>query len=159
MAELERVDYQIYGDQREQALSRFNARLEEWGLKMPDVEPQVLDLGTGKFDEIGLIEYWVANNEKEGYCGKFLFVFDGQTCPYHHHDLKHETFFVMRGKVKMNVDGKESVMEPGAVLAMDQGSNHSFIGLGDALLLEISKPCKENDNIFPDKSIGVDGVM
>ncbi len=65
---------------------------------MPPGEPLVLDFGLGRFDEIGEIEFWVANEETHGYCGKFLFVADGQTCPYHRHDRKHETFFVLKGQ-------------------------------------------------------------
>lgn len=106
MAELERKGYQIWGEKREKILTQFKNVIENWGMKLPEVDPQVLDLGLGEFEKTGLIEYWVANEEKEGYCGKFLFVFDGQTCPYHYHEFKHETFFVLKGKVIMNVDGK-----------------------------------------------------
>ena len=42
-----------------------------------------------------LIENWVVNEEDEGYCGKFLFVFDGQMCPCHYHPFKHDTCFHM----------------------------------------------------------------
>jgi len=159
MADIERKGFQIWGEEREQALNDFKAVLAEWGLTMPDVEPQVLDFGLGDFHKDGLIEYWLANNEKEGYCGKFLFVFDGQTCPYHHHDFKHETFFIVKGAVLMNVDGKEVVKKEGDLLAMEQGSDHSFTGKGPALLLEVSKPCQPNDNIFANKEIGDNGVV
>jgi len=105
------------------------------------------------------VELWIANEEKEGYCGKFLFVFDGQTCPYHHHPFKHETFYVLKGSVLMNVDGKEMVLNEGSVLPMAQGVKHSFTGRGPALLLEASKPCVQHDNLFEDKTIGKDGVI
>ena len=80
---------------------------------MPAVEPLALDFGLGRFSEIGEIEFWVANEEAAGYCGKFLFVDDHQTCPYHRHDLKHETFFVMKGAVRMVIDGEEKVLREG----------------------------------------------
>ena len=105
MAELERKDAQIWDKTRDETLTRFNKVMKKWGLTMPPVEPQLLDFGLGDFYKTGLIEYWVANEEKEGYCGKFLFVFDGQTCPYHYHKMKHETFFIVKGKVKMKVNG------------------------------------------------------
>ena len=53
--------------------------------------------------------------------GKFLFVFDGQTCPYHRHALKHETFFVVKGRIRMLVGDGERVMEEGERLAMPPG--------------------------------------
>jgi quercetin dioxygenase-like cupin family protein len=86
-------------------------------------------------------------------------VFDGQTCPYHHHDFKHETFFILKGAVAMNVDDQEMVKREGELLAMKQGTDHLFTGKGDALLLEVSKPCKPNDNVFANKAIGDNGVL
>jgi len=159
VAELERKDYQIWGEERKEALKRSKEIIECWGIKMPLVEPQVLDLRLGNFYKVGLIEYWIANNEKEGYCGKFLFVFDHQTCPYHHHNFKHETFFILKGKVKMIIDGKETIKKEGDVLTMGQVTDHSFTGIGPALLLEISKPCQPNDNIFENKKIGENGIL
>jgi len=159
MADVERKDFQVYGTEREEALERMKSRLREWGITMPDVEPQVLDLGLGEFYKTGLIEYWLANETEEGYCGKFLFVFDGQTCPYHHHDFKHETFFIVKGDVSMVIDGKETIKREGDLLAMKQGVDHSFTGKGDALLIEVSKPCSPNDNIFENKAIGDNGVV
>jgi quercetin dioxygenase-like cupin family protein len=160
MAELERRGLQIWGPQRERALEEFKRTVAGWGLTMPAVEPQVLDLGLGTFDKVGLIEYWIANNEKEGYCGKFLFCFEGQTCPYHHHDFKHETFFVLKGAVDMKVDGKVTRRHQGDIVEMRQGSDHSFTAVGGpALLLEVSKPCQPNDNIFEDKAIGERGIV
>ena len=126
---------------------------------MPPVEPQVLDFNLGKFYQTGLIEFWIANEAKQGYCGKFLFVFDKQTCPYHHHKLKHETFFILKGKVRMKVGKKELIKSQGGVLVMSPGKNHSFTGAGNALLLEVSKSCTPDDNIFKDKQIGEDGIL
>lgn len=159
MAELERHDQQLQGEARAEALRRFEERLRGWGLTMPRVEPQVLDFRLGTFERTGLIEYWVVNDDGADYCGKFLFVFDGQTCPRHHHDRKHETFFVLRGEVEMEVDGKKSRKRAGDVVRMPPGIDHAFTGRGDALLLEFSKACRPDDNIFADRAIGRDGIL
>ncbi|MDD5686736.1 MAG: cupin domain-containing protein [Elusimicrobia bacterium] len=159
MAELERKNYQIWGKQRNEALKKFKLAMKKFGLTMPAVKPQLLDFGSGKFYKTGLIEYWVANEDKEGYCGKFLFVFGGQTCPYHHHDFKHETFFILKGSVSMKVNGKKTTKKQGGIVVMPPGVDHSFTGIGNALLLEVSKPCQPNDNLFEDKSIGENGVL
>ena len=159
MADIERKNYQIWGKKRKQALNKFKNVLKKWEITMPKVKPQVLDLGLGNFYKTGLIEYWIANEDKEGYCGKFLFVFNGQTCPYHKHNYKHETFFILKGKVRMKINGKKIVKKQGTVITMPQGSYHSFTGLGNALLLEVSKPCKPNDNIFKNKKIGKNGIL
>lgn len=149
----------VTGAARDRALARFKGQMDTWGLPVPQSEPLVIDFSLGDFERYGLIEYWIANEEQEGYCGKFLFVFDGQTCPYHHHALKHETFYVVKGRVRMNVEGRERVLNEGQILAMPPGTKHSFTGEGPALLLEASKPCRERDNIFEDKRIGDQGVV
>jgi len=115
---------------------------------MPLVEPLVMDFGQGDFNRVGLVEYWVANELEAGYCGKYLFLFDGQQCPAHSHKQKHETFFVVKGKVKMVVGKKEQVMNQGDVLAMPPEDVHSFTGIGNALVLEMSTPCLVADNNF-----------
>ena len=118
-----------------------------------------VELGLGKFGEIGEIEFWVANEEAYGYCGKFLFVADGRTCPYHKHEIKHETFFVMKGKVRMVIDGEDKILSEGDTLVMPPGQHHAFTGIGPALLLEVSMPSIRQDNFFADKRIGADCVI
>jgi len=115
----------------------------------------VLDFGLGEFEKTGLIEYWIANEVEAGYCGKYLFVFDGQTCPLHHHHDKLETFFIVRGSVLMDYSGSQRVMKAGDVLRMDTGQVHAFTGKGPALLLEVSKPCLVDDNYFADRRIPI----
>ena len=136
-----------------QVLERFIAQLDLWGLKMPAVEPLVMDFGQGDFERIGLIEYWIANEIEAGYCGKYLFLFDGQQCPFHSHQQKHETFFIVKGKVRMVVDGQEKIMNAGDVLVMPPGDVHSFYGIGNALVLELSTPCLVSDNLFQEPAI------
>jgi mannose-6-phosphate isomerase-like protein (cupin superfamily) len=159
MQDLSDFPYQVRGQQRQDALEQCLATMRAWGLTMPPVEPLVLDFGLGKFDEIGEIEFWIANQEDAGYCGKFLFVADGQTCPYHKHDRKHETFFVMKGQVRMVIDDEEKFLEEGEVLVMPPGQRHSFSGVGPALLLEVSMPSMRQDNFFADEAIGEKGVI
>ena len=159
MTDIVRFPFQITGEKRKQALKQCRDTIKGWGLTMPDVEPLALDFGLGRFDETGEIEFWVANEEEYGYCGKFLFVADGQTCPCHEHDKKHETFFVMKGKVRMTVDDEEKVLQEGDILVMLPGQRHSFTGIGPALLLEVSMPSIRNDNFFANKDIGDSGVI
>ena len=147
----------ITGRIREDALKAFRKQLRKWDLAMPPVEPLVLDFGLGAFEKTGLIEYWVANEAKAGYCGKYLFVFDGQTCPEHRHRDKHETFFIVKGRVRMRHRGRVAPLKMGDVLPVRPGERHAFTGVGPALLLEVSKPCKVEDNYFTDRRIPVGG--
>jgi hypothetical protein len=72
---------EMNGPLREQALQSFRRQIENWDIALPNLEPLVLDFGLGKFASIGLIEVWIANEIDAGYCGKYLYVADGQTCP------------------------------------------------------------------------------
>ena len=151
--------FEIQGDERERELAAVLEQMAKWGLTMPPVTPIPFHFGLDRFREVGETEFWVANEEKSGYCGKFLFVFDGQTCPYHHHDVKHETFFVLKGTIRMKVGGEERVMKEGDLLAMPPGVGHSFTGIGPALILEVSMPSNLQDNFFADKGIGENGII
>jgi len=158
MDELDKgLDISLAGPAAETALAEFERQIDAWGLVMPPAEPLVLDFGLGEFRRTGLIESWVANEFAEGYCGKFLFVFDGQTCPAHCHRQKHETFYVVRGRVRMEYDEASREMGAGDVLAVAQGKYHAFTGLGPALLLEVSKPCRLDDNYFQNPAIPLGG--
>lgn len=150
---------ELQGVEREETLAAVEQQIADWGLKMPDVTPLPLHFGLNRFAEIGEVEFWVANEEQLGYCGKFLFVFDGQTCPYHYHRVKHETFFIVKGSVRMLVGEEERIMREGDLLAMPPGVGHSFTGIGPALILEVSMPSQLQDNFFSDKNIGDNGVI
>lgn len=151
------LEISLKGKTADQYLRRFRKQVAEWGVAMPPVDPLVLDFGLGRFEETGLIEYWIANEGKAGYCGKYLFVFDGQTCPLHRHRTKHETFFVVMGKVRMRSGKRSWVMKPGDVFPVPRWKYHSFSGVGPALLLEISTPCVVSDNYFRDTNIPTRG--
>jgi N-acetylneuraminate synthase len=139
------------------ALAEFAKQLRAWNIVMPAIKPLVLDFGLADFYRVGLIEYWIANEVEAGYCGKFLFLFDRQTCPRHHHREKLETFFIVHGTVEMDYDGRIWRMKPGDVLPVECGKPHQFSGVGPALILEISKPCIVADNYFADPNIPIGG--
>jgi len=150
---------ELQGNEREEAVQAVKEQIAAWGITMPDVTPLPLHFGLGRFRDVGETEFWVANEVELGYCGKFLFVFDGQTCPYHYHKVKHETFFLLKGTLRMRVGDEERVMEKGDLLPMPPGLGHSFTGIGPALILEVSMPSTLQDNFFENKSIGDNGVI
>jgi len=150
---------ELHGEERERELAQVRKQISEWGLTMPHVEPIPLHFGLNDFRNIGETEFWVANETDYGYCGKFLFVFDGQTCPYHYHRIKHETFFVLKGTIRMKMGDEERIMREGDLLTMPPGTGHSFTGIGNALILEVSMPSMLRDNFFEDKRIGNGGII
>ena len=126
-----------------------------WGLKMPGDVVLALDFGLGDFYRTGEVEFWVANERAEGYCGKFLFLFSGQTCPKHYHRKKHETFYIVKGAVMMRAGSRRFPMKEGDFFAMKPGVKHTFTATaGPALILEVSRPCEPGDSLFDDQKIG-----
>jgi quercetin dioxygenase-like cupin family protein len=142
---------------RQEVLAAARAKLDEWGLVMPPNKPLILDFGLGDFYRVGMIEYWIANEVEAGYCGKLFFLFDGQTCPTHHHRTKVETFHLMKGKLRVTYDGVEREMSPGDVLLVETPKSHSFTAVGPSLVLEISMPAIVDDNYFEDPAIPIGG--
>jgi N-acetylneuraminate synthase len=123
----------LQGKKREGVLAKIYDVVESWGLRLPDVKPDPLHFGLDDFDNIGETEFNVNNNIDDGYYGKFMFMFSGQTCPMHYHRIKHETFFIVKGRIGMELNGETSVMSQGASLAIDQNSKHRFTALEDSL--------------------------
>jgi D-lyxose ketol-isomerase len=151
MQELDKgLEKLFIGMDTERILETFHRQVAAWGLSLPPVKPLIMDFGLGQFDRVGLIEYWIANEVEAGYCGKYLFVFNGQQCPSHSHRVKHETFFVLHGCLGVVLDGRRLTLHPGDVLPVPPGHVHSFQGEGNSLLLELSMPCRINDNCFED---------
>jgi mannose-6-phosphate isomerase-like protein (cupin superfamily) len=158
MDELQKgLSYSLTGDQSTGILAAVQAQVDAWGLAMPAVQPLVLDFGLGDFYRTGLVEFWIANEALAGYCGKFLFLFDGQACPMHHHHEKLETFFVVKGCFEVTCAGRTFEMRAGDVLRVETGQDHTFSGKGSALLLEVSKPSVIDDNYFLDRRISIGG--
>jgi D-lyxose ketol-isomerase len=158
MDELQKgLSFSLSKDKSIDILGAIQAQLLAWELAMPVVEPLVLDFGLGDFARTGEVEFWVANETEAGYCGKFLFVFDGQTCPLHYHNEKLETFFVVKGCFEVAYAGRTFEMRPGDVLRVETGLAHTFTGKGNALLLEVSKPSLIDDNYFQDERIPIGG--
>ena len=89
----------LHGSDAQRVVDEALAQIGEWGLSMPNVRPLVLDFGLGDFRRTGEIEFWIANELSAGYCGKFIFVQKGQTCPRHMHKQKVETFFMVIGEI------------------------------------------------------------
>jgi len=150
---MEIADIELVGKEKADALEKCRRSCAEWGLTLPDVTPVPFHFGLHDFYRVGEIEFDINNNVREGYCGKFIFIFKGQTCPTHYHILKHETFFLVKGRVEMEAAGETFVMNQGDIKVMPQNTKHRFTGLEDSLILECSKPDIMSDSIFDDERI------
>lgn len=127
-------------------------KFEEFGIPVKDPSQiEIADFGLGEFEKTGLILIVKVNNDL--YCSKWLLLMPGQRCPFHHHKNKTETFFFLRGKVKMELDGKEEIFEPGDQLTLSPGQNHAFSSDEWALIEEVSTHDEDSDSYFSDQRI------
>ena len=88
-------------------------------------------------------EHWIVNR---GYCGKKLVLFRGYRCSVHHHRIKDETFYVIKGRVLMDVNGLQKILLPGDKQHIAVGDIHRFTGLEDSEIIEFSTHHREDDS-------------
>ena len=86
-------------------------------------------------------EEWLVNNDK--YCGKLLHIDKGARCSYHYHPIKQETFIPWEGEALLTVKGVEFLLEE--PYTINPNTPHSFYGVTDAVILEVSTPHSDED--------------
>lgn len=106
--------------------------------------------GIERFDAYGLTMVTVVNR---GYCKKLIVVLPGQRHPEQFHKLKEETFHVLHGELKLQLDGEERICGPGAVVTIAPGVRHAFESDTGAVFEEISSTHFVNDSFYTDEAI------
>ena len=85
-----------------------------------------------KVDKSWGYELWLANNEKENYCGKILYINPGYAGSMHFHAKKHETFYILEGTLKVDVLNPENaektthLLEEGETFVLDRLTPHQL---------------------------------
>lgn len=54
----------------------------------------------------------------------------GDGPPMHRHEREDELFFILEGRFKFSLDGREFIAEPGAFVCAPRGSVHAFKNIG-----------------------------
>ncbi len=84
-------------------------------------------------------EVWFAHNEK--YVGKVLTINKGHRLSLQYHKVKHETVYVLRGRLKLHLDGRRRVLGAGQAAVIPTKAVHRFEApYGRVTLLEVSTP-------------------
>jgi D-lyxose ketol-isomerase len=134
------------------AQKEIKKALKEAGIPLPkNAEVEVADFNLNNFKKDGLGLYTKINEPE--YCSKWLVVFPGQTCPYHFHKNKKETFIVIKGTVELTIINKKHILKPGDILTLPQNTYHSFTSKKGAVIEEVSTFDSSSDNYFKDERI------
>jgi N-acetylneuraminate synthase len=106
--------------------------------------------GVRNFRKIGTVLINVINRE---YCKKILVQLPGQVHPWHYHRRKEETFLVAYGRLHVEVEERQRVLDPGDTLLVLPGVWHRFWSEGGCVFEEISTTHFPNDSVYRDEAI------
>ena len=124
--------------------------------KTPVVLPKNIKLeishhyGLDKFFKFGLSMFTIVNRE---YCKKILICLPSQTHPTQYHKIKEETFNVIYGDLKLEIDNKIKILGPGDVITIKQNENHKFSSKKGCVIEEISTTHNKSDSFYIDPKI------
>tara|TARA_Y100000310_G_scaffold313928_1_gene362850 strand:- start:243 stop:602 length:360 start_codon:yes stop_codon:yes gene_type:complete len=106
-----------------------------------------------KVDKSWGYELWLANNKERDYCGKILHIDKGHKSSMHFHVNKHETFYVLKGKLsvtlldtEMGVIGSVETLEEGETMEIRPFEPHQLEALEELDLIEISTFHEDSDS-------------
>ena len=98
-------------------------------------------------------EIWMANNEKENYCGKILYIKFGHSTSMHFHQKKHETFYILEGALDIEIidtittDKYVKTINEGEVFVLDRLIPHRLVPKGgDVKFVEVSTFHEDSDS-------------
>ncbi len=106
--------------------------------------------GSERFREVGILIVNIMNRE---YCKKIICLLPNQINPNHLHKKKEETFQVLWGNLKVNLDGKMYNLFPGDLLLIERDKMHNFSSDTGAIFEEISTTHYGRDSYYEDIEI------
>ncbi len=136
----------------EKARRDTRAMLQGAGLVLAkDEEIEITDFGKNDFGNVGL--GLVVRVSEPEYGSKWLTLLPAQVCPNHYHKHIKETFFVIKGDVRMRIGDGVVDMRAGDKLTMPPGTWHTFTSDGGAIIEEVTTRQVEGDSYFEDPGI------
>ena len=94
-------------------------------------EPKIVDKPWGR-------EVWYAHSDR--YAGKVLEVDAGQLLSLQKHLVKHETLYLLSGRMEFTRDGRVFEWKPGTAVEIPPGTVHRMKAVEDSVILEVSTP-------------------
>ncbi len=106
--------------------------------------------GIESFRRYGAVMVNFVNRE---YCKKLIVLLPGQEHPTHKHLKKEETFQILFGEMKLELDGEVRTMRPGEMQLIQRGERHSFSTTSGCVFEEISTTHLKDDSEYEDPDI------
>lgn len=94
-------------------------------------QPKIVDKPWGR-------EVWYAHTDR--YAGKVLEVDAGHSLSLQKHVVKHETLFLLSGRMTFTRDGDVFVWTPGTAIEIPPETVHRMQAIEDSVILEVSTP-------------------
>jgi len=90
-------------------------------------------------------EEWLVNDEL--YCAKYLYLKKGYLCSLHFHKRKDETFYVLEGRIKIEVEDSIYILNMNDSIRIYPNMKHRFTALTKkAKILEVSTTHYDEDS-------------
>jgi len=93
--------------------------------------PKIVDKPWGR-------EIWYAHTDR--YAGKVLEVMAGHLLSLQKHRVKHETLYLLTGRIRLTLDTQVLDWQPGQAVSIPPGTVHRMEAIDDSVLLEVSTP-------------------
>ena len=94
-------------------------------------QPKIVDKPWGR-------EVWYAHTDR--YAGKILEVDAGHSLSLQKHVVKHETLFLLSGRMAFTRDGDVFEWTPGTAIEIPPDTVHRMEAIEDSVILEVSTP-------------------
>jgi quercetin dioxygenase-like cupin family protein len=119
---------------------------------MSEMSPNLLDLDRFAVDVKRVDKPWgyeLVFASTERYCGKLIFVREGEQLSLQFHRSKDETIYVQSGRVEFEIGDPGGpldveVVAPGRAFHLVPGTVHRIRALEDTVLVEVSTPETED---------------
>lgn len=98
---------------------------------MDTVKPKIVPKPWGR-------EIWYAHTDR--YAGKILEVTRGHMLSLQKHRIKHETLFLLSGRMRFTLQGEEFDWVSGTIVEIPPETVHRMEALEDSVILEVSTP-------------------
>ncbi len=83
-------------------------------------------------------ELWYAHTQD--YAGKVLEIAAGQRLSLQKHEIKAETLYLLRGRIRLTYDDGQYDWRPGVAVDIPPGTVHRMEAVTDSVVLEVSTP-------------------